>query len=160
MDITQVIDRKHEIRSLPEPPQNVRQRMAQAAEQISLAGVVAARVEVANEAIYRFAGILYQRDSDGAYPNLDAVTKRIIVAAPWGNVGWKRWGLRHWEARRLRKILLKRQAQFTPKQRPPLFAFDVDGRFWYLNIHDYSTYEAAQHWLTRGSVTVQEWRGL
>lgn len=157
MDLTQVVDRKNEIRTLPEPPAHVKQRIAQAANELNRAGNMAARVEVINEAVCRFTHVLYQRDADGFHPNLDAVTKRIIIAAPWGSRGWRRWGLRHWEAGTLRKILLNRQANFTPKQRPPLFSYS-ESRYWYLNTYDYPNYDTAQNWLTRGAVTLQEWR--
>jgi len=157
MDLTQIVDRKNEIRTLPEPVQHVKQRIAQAAQDLSRAGNMAARVEVANEALYRFTHVLYQRDSDGVYPNLDTVTKRIVIAAPWGSRGWKRWGMRHWEATKLSGILMNRQKMHTAKQRPPLFVYS-ESRYWYLNIFDYPTYDTAQHWLTRGAITLQEWR--
>lgn len=157
MDLTNIIDRKSTIRTLPEPPTHVKQRIAQAADELNRAGTMAAQVEVINEAICKFTHILYQRDTDGHYPNFDKVTQRIIIPAPWGSSGWRRWGLRHWEAGTLRKILLGRQARFTVKQRPPLFGYS-DRRYWYLNIIDYPNYESAQNWLMRGAITLQEWR--
>ena len=157
MELMQVVDRKNEIRAAALPASVIKQRIAQAADELSKAGDVAARVEVANEAISKLTSILYQRDIDGIYPNLDNVTKRIIIAAPWGSVGWKRWGMRHWEAGIVRKILMPRQANYTQKQRPPLFVYS-ESRYWYLNLFDYPTLETAQHWLQRSAITVQEWR--
>jgi len=155
MDLTTIVDRKNEIRTLPEPPAHVKQRIAQAAEQLSRAGDTAMHVEIANEALCRFTAMLYQRDSDGVFANVDARTGRLIVTAPWTSSGWKDWGLRHWEAVVLRSILMARVAD---RKRPALFDYNADIKKWFLNVGDYGVIESATHYLGRAAINLAEWR--
>lgn len=154
MDITTTVDRKQIIRASV-PVSFVRQRIYQAAQELNLAGELAARVELANEALCRLVELLYQPDSDGHPAHIDPATGRILVPLPWGSVGWKRWGLRHHEAVVLRMILLARQCGTT---RPALFLYGTDTRCWYLNTNDYPTLPAAAHWLKRSAILLAEWR--
>lgn len=155
MDLTTIVDRKNEIRTLPEPAQHVKQRMANAAHDLNRAADLAQHVELCNEALCHFVAMLYQRAADGILANVDARTGRLLVPAPWGNKGWKRWGLRHWEAVVLRSILM---ARVGDKKRPCLFDYNTDSRTWFLNIADYGALEAAQHYLNRAPITLAEWR--
>lgn len=134
MDLSQIVDRKHDLRTLPEPAQHVKQRMAQAAEELSRAGDVAMHTEIANEALCRFTAMLYQRDTDGVFANVDARTGRLLVPAPWGDAGWQKWGVRHWEAIVLRAVLM---ARVVDHKRPALFDYSATARTWFLNVGDY-----------------------
>ena len=155
MDLLQVIDRKNEIRSMAQPAGMVKQRIAQAAQDLSRAGSMALHVEMANEALCKFTAMLYQRDTDGTWANVDAITHRLLVPAPWGSAGWKRWGLRKWEGAVLRSIMLDR---VRDSRRPCLFDYNAEGRTWHLNLVDYPTLDAADHYLKRGAISLPEWR--
>jgi len=122
---------------------------------LNRAGEIAQHVELANEALCRFTAMLYQRDPDGVYANVDQRTGRLLVPAPWGNAGWKLWGLRHWEAVVLRSVLMARVAD---RKRPALFDYNADSRTWFLNVGDYGVIEAATHYLQRATVSLTEWR--
>jgi hypothetical protein len=153
-----VRDRKPEIRG-SKPREYVVQRLADSAAQLSRAGVMQARVELVNEALCRLTALLYETDSDGVLCNLDRLTYRLRIAAPWGDRGYKVWGLRRWEARILSAILRDRQAAFRPNAgRPPLFVYDPATRYWSLNIGDYESLQAAQWYLQKGAVSLKEWR--
>lgn len=155
MKILNIVDRKAEIRNLAHPTPMIKQRMAVAAQELTRAGNAAIRVELVNEALCRFTAMLYERDQDGVWPNIDIRTYRLLVAAPWGSAGWKRWGLRKWEARIMRGIMLGR---VTDKRRPCLFDYNTEARTWYLNGIDYPVFDAAQHYLSRAPITLAEWR--
>ena len=155
MQLSAMVDRKMEIRTLPEPHQFVKQRIAQAAEDLSRVGDIAKHVELVNEALCRFTYMLYMRDVDGVLANVDQRTGRLLVPAPWGSLGWKRWGLRKWEAEIMRAMLM---ARMDEKKRPPLFIYNPGSRSWFLNVGDYGQIDAAAHYLNRAELTIPEWR--
>lgn len=124
-----------------------------------MAGIVAARVELANEALFLLAQMLYERDADGVFANVDTRTYRLLVPAPWGRAGYKKWnGIRAQEATILRGVLLARQRSGVKPPRPALYLYDEESRCWRLNLDDYGTFEAAQWWLKRSPVVSAEWR--
>jgi hypothetical protein len=92
-DAMDVIARKPDVRNAT-PGEYIKQRIAQAAHQLSLAGVAAAHVELCNEALSGVIVLAYEADTDGLPCNVDRVTFRLLRPAPWGSKGWKRWGLR------------------------------------------------------------------
>lgn len=155
MELPNIIDRKQAIRTLPEPAQHVKQRMVDAAESLNRAGDLAKHVELANEMLCKFSYMLYAKAADGVLANVDNRTGRLLVPAPWGDAGWKKWGLRHWEAAVLRAILIERVGDH---KRPCLFDYSADSRTWFLNVADYSAVEAATHYLNRSPITLAEWR--
>lgn len=155
MELLNIVDRKNEIRGLAQPASAIKQRIAQAAQDLNRAGSMALHVELANEALTKFTLMLYQRDSDNGWANIDARTHRLLVPAPWGSAGWRVWGLRNWESRILRSIMLER---VRDAKRPCLFDYNSDNRTWYLNVLDYGVIEAAQHYLQRSPITLAEWR--
>lgn len=157
MDALKTIARKPDIR-LSKPKEFVVQRIAESAQGWNRAGQMAARVELANEALCHLVELLYQQDTDGALANIDRVTYRIRCPAPWGASGWRVWGLRAWEAEILRKILRFRQEQWQKGQRPPLFNFDERAKTWHLNLADYPALKAAAWWLQKSAITLKEWR--
>jgi hypothetical protein len=158
MNVLQVFERKPEVRGATLKGY-VQQRIAHNAQELSRAGRMAARVEIANEALCRLTQLAYELDTDGELCNVDRVTYRLLIAAPFGSKGWKGWKLRRWEARALAAILRNRQANFKPgKDRPPLFVYDPLCNGWSLNIGDYDSLKAAQWWLQKEPITVKEWR--
>jgi len=132
----------------------VRQRIAQAAADLNRAGTMAAHCEVVNEALLALVGILYQRDEDKCPANVDRVTGRLLIPAPWGAAGWKRWGLRKWEAEVLRKILRSR----VQGQRYPLFDYSEAQRYWLLNMVTYNSQRLALAYLQTEPISLIEWR--
>ncbi len=155
MELLNVVDRKNEIRSMALPASAIKQRIADAAASLNRAGSMALHVELANEALTKFVIMLYQRDQDNTYANIDQRTHRLLVPAPWGSAGWRVWGLRNWESRILRCVMLER---VKDTRRPCLFDYNTDNRTWYLNVTDYGVIEAAQHYLQRSPITLAEWR--
>lgn len=118
---------------------------------------MAARVEMVNEALFHLAELVYELEA-GQLVNVDTVTGRLLIPAPWGDHGWRYYGLRYREGRTLSAVLRKRQECFRPGQgRPPLFTYDEDTRAWYANLGDYGTLEAAGWWLKRSEITLAEW---
>jgi hypothetical protein len=116
---------------------------------LNLAGQDRARYERVAEALYRVTELAYAVDEDG-YANVDRVTWRLRIPAPWGSSGWKHYGLREWEGRVLNRMLRQHQGR-----RPRLFEYDR--QCWYLNVADYPTFEAAQYWL-RHEVRYSLWQ--
>lgn len=156
MTILQMTDRKADIR-IASPGGYVKQRIADASDALSLAGSMAARVELCNEALFKLVELCYELDSDGLCCNVDIVTYRILIPLPWGSSGWKRWHLRYHEALVMRAIMLGRQG-VKPGHPLPLFTYDSDSRTWSLNVYDYPTPKRAQAWLQASQITLGEWR--
>lgn len=136
------------------PRAYVQQRIGENAQALSRAGEAAARVERLNEALCRLVEILYQVDEDGSLPNIDAVTHRLRIPAPFGAKGWRRWGLRRAEGRALAAILRQR----STGQRQPLFDWNDAGSTWHLSIGSYPVIESAQLYLQRKPISLAEWR--
>ncbi len=146
----ELTDRKQMLRAAANPPAAIRQRIASAADELNRAGLMAARVELLNEALCKFTTMLYTRDTDGALANIDSPTGRLLVCAPWGAAGWRKWGLRNYEARVLRAALMGRMGKDC--------LFDYGSQAWFLNRQDYRTLAMALHYLETKPVTVSEWR--
>ncbi len=154
MELDKLITRTQELRqALPTP--NVKQRLAQAAQELSLAGANQARVELLNEAVLAMTSVLYDCDPDGIPANVDRTTFRILIAAPWGKAGWRSWGLRDWEAGILRQILIVR-GQMRRVQ--PLFDYNDESRTWHLNHADYPRLDIALIYWKAHPILLREWR--
>lgn len=154
MELDTLIERTQQLReTLPLP--NVKQRLAAAAQKLSLAGSNQARVELLNEAVLALAKVLYEVDPDGQPANIDPKTYRILIPVPWGRAGWKRWGLRYWESEILRQILIVRgQMQRTA----PLYDYNEAARTWHLNYQAYGRLDQAlMHWKAN-PILLKEWR--
>ena len=139
-----------------QPGRHTAQRFADVAQALSRAGVAAAHAEVLNAALQRLVELCYQRDTDARLCNCDTNGK-LLVPAPWGKSGYKKWGLRRREADVLRAVLMQRQ---TPQQgRPvPLFVWDADGRTWYCNMEDYKSHAEAQAYVSHYGVSSREYK--
>lgn len=158
MTILKLTDRKKEMRTAPGPSHYVAQRIADAAESLSLAGTLAARVELCNEALCKLVELVYQADADNRAANVDLVSLRLLIPVPWGSRGWKRWGLRAHEGLVMRAIMLGRQANWQQGQVAPLFVYDPAGRYWTLNALDHPRIDNARAWLKANVITLGEWR--
>jgi hypothetical protein len=140
---------------LGNPSLNPRQRTAAAAEEISLAADLQAQVDVAEASIVALINVLYATAADGRPANYDEVTGRILIPVPWGSGGWRRWGLRKWEAVCLRKIMMARSKSRRPA---PLFCYDKATRQWFVETEVYPDTESALRWLKDHTPNVAEWR--
>ena len=154
--LQQHIDRAADIRLAPTPTTTVRQRMAEAAQGLSLAGAMRAHLDVTTEAMAALCAVLYATDADGQPANYDRRTGRILIPTPWGSGGWRRWGLRKWEAAVLRGVLMERIK--VRRRLAPLFDYNEDNSRWYLNTSDYPSAEAALQWLKKDGPKLEEWR--
>lgn len=130
--------------------------LRQVAESLSLRNVDQAAVELMAEALNRLTLLCYEVSNDGVACNVDMRGGgRLLVPAPWGRGGHKRWGLTTSEANILRALMLARQKGKVA----PLFAYDGMRKCWYLNVFDYESYDAALVYLTRYPISIQEYRG-
>lgn len=158
MAFQEVLSRVSEIRSAPTPDAYIKQRVVKSAQELSKAGELQARCEVITEAMFRFVDLIFQSDTDGQLANVDPVTYRLLVPAPWGGSGWQSWGLRHWEGVALRGYLMDRCR--VKGKRPPLFDYSEVGRTWSINLVDYPNRDAALFFLQREPLTVSRLREL
>lgn len=153
MEVTQLIERTQRVRdALPLP--NVKQRLAQTAQELSRAGDEQARVELLNEALLSLVSVLYLADADQRPANYDPRTWRLLIPAPWGRAGWKHWGLRAWEGEVLRGMLMVRAMARRPR---PLFDYNEEARTWHLNLSDCPTIDTAFAHLRAHPITLGEW---
>lgn len=153
-ELKEIVGRVADIRHA-QPSKYVRERLQTAAEELSRAGDMQIRVELANEALAAFTAILYQADADQQPANIDPVTWRLLVPAPWGSGGWKRWGLRSWEARALRQVM---RVRCDARKHVNLFDYNDVSQTWHLCPDSYPTWEAAKLYLQTHPVTLSEWR--
>lgn len=154
MELSTLVDRAVEIRQIV-PTAGIKQRLANAAQELSLAGENQTRVELLNEAVMALTKVLYDADPDGGLANIDNRTHRLLIPAPWGRAGWKRWGLRAWEAEILRQILIVRGQMERVK---PLYDYNGESRTWHLNLSSYPRLDQAMmHWKSN-QITLREWR--
>ena len=151
METVTLIGRTQQIReALPLP--NVKQRLAAAAQELSLAGYNQSRVEILQESVLHFTTTLYAVDQSGRLENVDHRTHRILIAAPWGSSGWNRWNMRRWESTILRKTLIVRCQMQRVK---PLF--DFGGGQWFLNLADYGRLDLALLYWKANPITLKDW---
>ena len=150
-EIVATVARKGQISSAsPKPHTPVRQ----AAEALSRRNVAQAKAELLSEALWALTALCYETDGSGQLCNVDSVSGRLLLPAPMGRVGHRRWGLRYTESVLLRAIL----RGFDQGGEPPLLTYDPVSRGWYLNFFDYPSYQAALAWLERHRITAGHWR--
>lgn len=121
------------------------------AARLTQRGVMAAKAELANAALLAFVECLFDVDADQVYANID-IDGRIIVPAPWGRSGGRKWGLRRTEQRAL-SWLLRRRSETTDA---PLFVYDDERRCWCVG-YGY-TKRSALAYLRAFPITLSEWR--
>ena len=154
MELKDFVERVGDLRNA-QPTKHVRERVQEAAHELSRAGDMQMRVELANEALTAFTSILYEMDSDGVLANVDRVTWRVLVPCPWGSAGWRHWGLRAYEAEILRHLL---RVRCETRKHTSLFDYNEEARTWHLAFAEYKTARAAIDYLREYPVTLQEWR--
>jgi hypothetical protein len=130
-----------------------RQRAANEAARLSRKGAMAASCELVNEAVNRLIELLYQHDTDGQACNVDPVTGRLLIPAPWGRAGFQHYGLRPTEANILRAYLF---TLLETENHVPLFEYDRHQ--WFLNIFDYADYAKGISYWRRYQMTLSSWK--
>lgn len=151
-----LFNRAVEVRETSIVDSAIRQRIADAAQELDRTGVMQAHLGIAHEAIAKLLTLIYKTDGSGHHANVDWPTGRITIAKPWGNDGWRQWQMRKWEAICLRRLLLSRQGQ---KRRWPTM-FHYDSGSWYINNEAYSDLQKALQWLQNDGPKLAEWRSI
>jgi hypothetical protein len=163
-EIQKSLHQAQKIRAAAIPENYIKQQITQAAVIRSLAGDILARIGECEEAVLKLLDLLYEKDSDGVFANVDSQTGKILRPLPWGQAGYKKWGLRDLSATVLRAWFMKRSTKSNdlvlPMPRPTLFIYNQSDRRWYLNTQDYGTKELAWRFLEKEKLTVKEWRAL
>lgn len=127
-----------------------------AAESLSRRNADAAVVELFSEAMQRLTLLAYEQDAHD-YCNIDPVSHRLLIPAPFGRAGHKRWGITPSEAVVLREMVQQRQAQRA--DRPPgVWQYDRTRRCWCLNLFDFDTVQDGQRYWQRWPLSVMEYR--
>ena len=124
------------------------------AKNLSLRLVDKATIELLTEALCRLVVLAYDHDRAG-YIKIDGVTGRLLIPAPWRRAGRSKWGLYPSEADTLRLIL---QGRMRPKAVAPLFVYDKGRRSWLVNLDAYPDEAAAQAYIERYPISVEEFR--
>ncbi|MCC6458796.1 MAG: hypothetical protein IT328_27880 [Caldilineaceae bacterium] len=127
-----------------------------AAESLSRRNADAAVVELFMEAMQRLCLLAYEVDVDG-FCNIDPVTHRLLLPAPWGRAGHKRWGIMPSESVVLREMIQQRQIGHDGRA-PGLWLYDRTRRCWRLNLFDFDTVHDGQRYWQRWPLTVAEYR--
>lgn len=127
-----------------------------AAEAISRRNADAAIVELFMEAMQRLTLLAYEQDDHG-YCNIDAVTGKLLIPAPWGRAGHKRWGITPSESVVLREMVQQRQIGRAGRA-PGLWLYDRTRRCWRLNLFDFDTLRDGQAYWQRWPLSVTEYR--
>lgn len=131
--------------------------VAAAGSELTRRGLVALAVEHLTSALFRVVELVFEEDVDGRLCNVDSHDGRLLVPAPWGSTGHRRYGLRRREADVLRLFLLERMTP-RPGAPVPLFQYDHERRAWFVNLQDYSTRAAAGTWLKQNGLTVRAYK--
>jgi hypothetical protein len=150
--LNELFERAHEA-GVTQPALVSRRRLADNAAYLSAAGDLQARLDVCISAMASLIKVLYTTDADDCLMYVD-VTDRIMIPVPWGSSGWRRWGLRKWEAEMLRAVLIGRYRQ----RKGVLFGYDRNQ--WYLDTERYPTMNDALLWLKSSGPTLREWRAV
>lgn len=151
-----LIERTQAIREVvTDPNRTIKQRVAEAAAGLSRAGENQQRVEWLNEAALKMTQLCYEADTDGVLCNIDRFTYRLLIAAPWGRGGWKRWQLRAWEAAIFGAIL---RVRCQMQRVPPVFDYNDETGKWYLNYGQYQRFDQALLYWKANPISLKEWR--
>ncbi len=151
MDFMETLERIPGIRQAETPGHYIKQRLASQADSLSNAAHIQASIEVANESLCKLASICYEC-IDRQPVNIDHYTYRLLIPMPWGDSGYRKWGMRAIEARVLRAVLMNRA-----HSDPQAALFDYADRQWFLNAHTYKSAAAALAYLKGKPIVAREW---
>lgn len=130
--------------------------LQRATEILSRRNADGAVVELFNEAMQRLTLLAYEQDDDG-YCNIDRITGKLLIPAPWGRKGHVRWGITPTESIVLREMMQRRQIEREGRA-PGLFLYDRTRRCWRLNLYDFDTLADGQRYWQRWPLAVAEYR--
>lgn len=130
------------------PTLNPRKRLEMAAQELDRAALLQLGLNTVTASLVAFSGILFNT-AGGRYVNIDPHSRRILVAAPWGSHGWKRWELRKWEGEGLRYIL-------NCKAREGGSPFVPVGNQWHVAT-GFDNQEVVSRWI-QDNITLEDWR--
>lgn len=149
--------RMEETRQAHPAPFSPARAVAVAGTELTRRGLAALAVEHLTAAVFRLLELAFEGDTDARLCNTDPHDGRLLVPAPWGSAGYKRYGLRRREGEVLRLFLLERMTP-KPGSAVPLFLYDHERRAWYLNLNDYPTRAAAGEYWRHAGLTVRAYR--
>lgn len=135
---------------------NTRRRLADHAASLDSAGTLQARLDVCIARTAELIKVLYEPDATGRLFRVDDVTGEIKIPVPWGNSGWRYWGLRKWEGACYNQVLRKMQRGRTPT----LFAYNPESRCWVVDLELFPTIEHALLWLKDHGPSLKVWRDV
>ena len=121
------------------------------AQSLTRRGIAGAKAELVNTALAALVDMLFDADSDGVTPNVDA-DGRLLIPVPWGRAGGAMWGLRTTEQRAL-NVIMRQRAEVTGA----LFVYDLAGHCWLLG-RGYTGRRTAQAYVRQCPITLAEWR--
>lgn len=149
------LERMETARAAHPSPFTPARAIAAAGTELTRRGLAALAVEHLQAALYRLVELAYELDHDNRLCNVDGRDGRLLIPAPWGSSGYKRYGLRRREAEVLRLFLFDAMAP-TPGTAVPLFMYE--GRSWFVNLVDYPTRAEAGAWLKQSGLTVRVYK--
>lgn len=129
----------------------LRNREQVAADQLNRLTVENSYVAACMSAVLRLTELCFVRVGSRLI-NVDPVTWRVDIHVPWSDSGFKKYGLRKWEAEVLRQMIL---ARGNSRRGAPLFDFGVSR--WHINLENYPTMEDAITYWQKHPLTVDEW---
>jgi hypothetical protein len=125
--------------------------LRQVAQKLTRRGVMAAKVELVNQALLTLADLVYEIDDDARWANVDD-DGRVLIPLPWGRLGYRHWGLRRTEANALRWVMLQRSTHGEP-----WLVYDAGARCWLLNLAYSARRQGLAYW-RQLPITLAEWR--
>jgi hypothetical protein len=128
----------------------------QAAESLSLRNADQSVIELYMETLMRLASLCYEMDDNG-YCNIDTVTSKLLIPAPWGRKGFSRWLLTPSESIVLREMVQQRQVG-RRGMGEGVWLYDAARRCWRLNSTVYKSVADAQQYLERWPLSITEYR--
>lgn len=132
--------------------QFARQRLDTATTVESRRLIATAQCELAQRALLRFCGLLYEPRGD-AFWNI-ADDGRILIACPWSRTQHGAYGLTDHGGRILRSLVVARLAGMPFKYQWLV----LKGRFWYVNQARFPDLASAEAWLAEYGPTPQLWQ--
>lgn len=145
------IDRAWDVQAVSGVQGAASQRQFSQAGAISRKTLYEAVAGVCNASLTALVPILYEGFGDRLM-NVDPATWLILIPAPWGGSGYRRYGLRSTEAAVLRRLMRLRQKK---NDHVHWVFYDPEARRWCLNLADYPTEAHASAYLDANPVTAR-----
>lgn len=151
--VERIVERKAEVRRSIPARSGVERALGAVSDRLSRRNLLLARCELCNEALHHLVDLLYERDADRRWVNVDPLSGMVLIGMPCSWRSYQAYGLRRTEADVLRYAL----RYWQQRERDPLLEFLSHTTRWHLNTEQYVTAQAARHWLTSHPVTPAVW---